>query len=147
MHQNDLEIIYWKTSQVTAWKQKNLNIKGKSEAFVTNWQGSIPILTGLTPDTMPMYPAKFVDLNTVLLFLWKSKSTTKGFSSRVNVQELFLTSHLQETVQHLKLPSVVFKASLHSMHSSFVWCLFSDLTHIRQDHCSVVTWAAPARNN
>lgn len=62
------------------------------------------MLTGLTPDTMPMYPAKFVDLNTVLLFLWKSKFTTKGFSSRVKVQELFLTSHLQKTVQNLKLP-------------------------------------------
>lgn len=46
---------------------------------------------------MPTYPAKLVALNTVLLFLWKSKFTVKGFNSSVTTQVLLLMFHLTKT--------------------------------------------------
>lgn len=45
---------------------------------------------------MPTYPAKFVDLNTVLLFLSKLTFTTRGLSFSVKVHVLLCRSHLRE---------------------------------------------------
>lgn len=53
-------------------------------------------LTGFMPVSMPTYPAKFVDLKTVLLFLLKSRLTTRGFSISEMIQDLFLVSQLEE---------------------------------------------------
>lgn len=50
--------------------------------------------TGLTPVSMPMYPAKFVDLKTVWFFLLKSRFTTRGLSFSVMIHDLFFKSHL-----------------------------------------------------
>lgn len=46
---------------------------------------------------MPTYPTKLVALKTVLLFLWKSKFTVKGFSSSVITQVLLFIFHLKKT--------------------------------------------------
>lgn len=46
------------------------------------------------PVSMPTYPAKFVDLKTVLLFFLKSRLTTRGFSFSLMVHDLFFTSQL-----------------------------------------------------
>lgn len=54
-------------------------------------------LTGLNPVNMPTYPTKLVALKTVLLFLWKSKFTVKGFSSSVITQVLLFIFHLKKT--------------------------------------------------
>lgn len=55
---------------------------------------------------MPTYPAKFVDLNTVLLFLWKLTFTTSGLSFSVKVHVLFCRSHLHEKHNILYMKSV-----------------------------------------
>lgn len=54
-------------------------------------------LTGLNPVNMPTYPAKLVALKTVLLFLWKSRFTVKGFNSSVTTQVLLFIFHLKKT--------------------------------------------------
>lgn len=46
---------------------------------------------------MPTYPTKLVALKTVLLFLWKSKFTVKGFNSSVITQVLLFIFHLKKT--------------------------------------------------
>jgi hypothetical protein len=45
---------------------------------------------------MPTYPTKLVALKTVLLFLWKSKFTVKGFNSSVTTQVLLFIFHLKK---------------------------------------------------
>lgn len=54
-------------------------------------------LTGLNPVNMPTYPTKLVALKTVLLFLWKSKFTVKGFNSSVITHVLLFIFHLKKT--------------------------------------------------
>lgn len=56
-------------------------------------------LTGLMPVSMPTYPAKLVDLNTVWLFLLKSMLTTRGFSFSLMIHDLFFPSQLQRATQ------------------------------------------------
>ena len=46
------------------------------------------------PVNMPTYPAKFVDLKTVLLFFLNSRFTTRGFSFSVMIHDLFFISQL-----------------------------------------------------